>query len=320
MTTVSAQRSDQRKADVFTAATLKAESVLPELKDRVVGAYLGLAVGDALGATTEFLTPSEIRHQYGVHKTITGGGWLKLNPGQVTDDTQMSLALGESILQNKGVKADAVAEAFSNWMRSKPVDIGHTVRRGLIHYRNTGESSVAENPHDAGNGACMRCLPVAIFYYNGSLSELLQASRSQSHVTHHNPVADAGTECVLRMLVSAFHGNNRSDMENIAAQLLEVYPEYRYQLRRMENPGGWIVETLKAVFQSFFEHDNFEEALIDVVNRGGDSDTSGAILGMLAGAHYGKHSIPDKWLKALNPQVKATCEQQALDLLSQSLA
>ena len=69
------------------------------LLDRARGAYLGFAIGDALGATVEFLTPREIQAQYGVHEHIVGGGWLRLKPGQITDDTQMSLALGDAILE-----------------------------------------------------------------------------------------------------------------------------------------------------------------------------------------------------------------------------
>ncbi|MDP2026561.1 ADP-ribosylglycohydrolase family protein [Sulfuriferula sp.] len=61
--------------------------------ERALGAYLGFAVGDALGATVEFMMPAEIQHAYGIHRDMVGGGWLKLKPGQITDDTQMSLAL-----------------------------------------------------------------------------------------------------------------------------------------------------------------------------------------------------------------------------------
>ncbi|HSO84778.1 ADP-ribosylglycohydrolase family protein, partial [Thiocapsa sp.] len=96
---------------------------------RAAGAYLGLAVGDALGATVEFMTPREIREVYGEHRNLIGGGWLRLRKGRVTDDTEMSLALGNSILAAGCVDAHAIAEAFSDWMRTKPVDIGHTVRR-----------------------------------------------------------------------------------------------------------------------------------------------------------------------------------------------
>ncbi|MEW8470527.1 MAG: ADP-ribosylglycohydrolase family protein, partial [Candidatus Thiodiazotropha sp.] len=160
-------------------------------------------MGDALGATTEFLTPREIREKHGVHDRILGGGWLRLKAGQVTDDTEMSLALGESILARRGVEAAAVAEAFSEWMRGKPIDIGNTVRRGLVHYRTTGESAVAMNEFDAGNGACMRSLPIALFYCDASHEERMLASRAQSHTTHNNPLADAGTETMVEMVVSA---------------------------------------------------------------------------------------------------------------------
>ena len=81
------------------------------LESRFLGAYLGLAIGDALGATVEFMTPHEICHQFGVHKKITGGGWLHLKAGQVTDDTTMALALGEAILETNDVNAMSVAEA-----------------------------------------------------------------------------------------------------------------------------------------------------------------------------------------------------------------
>jgi len=65
----------------------------PDLHARALGAYLGLAVGDALGATVEFMLPNEIKYQFGTHRDIIGGGWLKLKAGSVTDDTEMALAL-----------------------------------------------------------------------------------------------------------------------------------------------------------------------------------------------------------------------------------
>ena len=72
------------------ADALKAPAHRREILDRCRAAFLGMALGDALGATTEFLLPGEIRYKYKVHNKIIGGGWLNLKPGQVTDDTQMS--------------------------------------------------------------------------------------------------------------------------------------------------------------------------------------------------------------------------------------
>lgn len=308
MTIVSALKSD-----------LKGNDSKDSLTDRVIGAYVGLAVGDALGATTEFMTPGEIQHQYGVHNKIIGGGWLRLKPGQITDDTMMSLALGDSIVREKGIRAEAVAQAFSDWMKSKPVDIGNTVRRGIIHYRTSGESSVKLNQYDAGNGACMRCLPVAIYYRDHPLADALEAVRIQAHVTHNNPVSDAGTETITRLLIAAFNGQPKTDLKYLVDQLIVAFPEFRFQEKRVENPSGWIVETLKAVFQAFFGNESFEQGMVDVVNRGGDSDTSGAIFGMLAGACFGLTSIPEIWFNSLNKAIRLRCQQQALDLMQSSI-
>ncbi|WP_316368735.1 ADP-ribosyl-[dinitrogen reductase] hydrolase [Candidatus Thiodiazotropha sp. CDECU1] len=294
----------------------KPDPALLTSEQRAMGAYIGLAVGDALGATTEFLTPREIKEKHGVHDKIIGGGWLRLKAGRVTDDTEMSLALGESILDHQGVEAKAVAEAFSQWMRKKPVDIGNTVRRGIVHYRNSGETAVAVNEFDAGNGACMRSLGISLFYCDAPQRERLEASRAQSHITHNNPMADAGTETVVEMVVAALKGWHKSRLEEMAASLVTRFPLYRYDRRRVENPSGYIVETLQVVFQALFANDSFEDILIDVVNRGGDADTTGAIAGMLAGAYYGQNLIPVRWHKGLDVKVMMECRNQALKLLA----
>jgi ADP-ribosyl-[dinitrogen reductase] hydrolase len=286
------------------------------MEQRAVGAYLGLAVGDALGATTEFMTPREIRERYGVHDRMIGGGWLRLAPGQVTDDTEMSLALGRSVLEQGGVDAVAVAQAFSDWMRGKPVDIGNTVRRGIVRFRSTGEPQVPVNEYDAGNGACMRCLPIALACWSAPPEVWQQASRRQSHVTHNSPVADIGTELLLQLVISALQGIPKDSLQGIVQVEVERYRVYRYDRRPIENPSGWIVETLQVVLQAFFAHDGFQETLVDVVNRGGDADTTGAIAGMLAGACYGVSAIPIPWLKGLDHRVRKACERQALDLLN----
>ncbi|MES9852837.1 MAG: ADP-ribosyl-[dinitrogen reductase] hydrolase [Candidatus Thiodiazotropha sp. L084R] len=285
------------------------------LAQRAHSAYLGLAIGDALGATTEFLTPNEIKTQYGVHDSIKGGGWLHLKPGQVTDDTEMSLALGDALVKSGGVSAKSVAQAFSEWMRGKPIDIGNTVRRGIIQFRNTGNPWVEENEYDAGNGACMRCLPIAILYCNSPIDTLVVASRTQAHITHNNPLSDAGTEAVLEMCVAIMKGNGKATLRQIADRLVVEHSEFRFDKKRIENPSGYIVDTLQVVFQALFNNDDFEATLIDVVNRGGDADTTGAIAGMIAGAFYGPNQIPERWTKRIDKNIIRRCKNQTQELL-----
>jgi ADP-ribosyl-[dinitrogen reductase] hydrolase len=289
-----------------------------QLKRRAIGAYFGLAIGDALGATVEFMTPREIREHHRTHRDIKGGGWLRLARGRVTDDTEMALALGQSILTKGGVDALAVAEAFSDWMRSKPIDIGNTVRRGISHFRRTGEIESPENAFDAGNGACMRCLPIALATLGADIEAVDEANRLQAHVRHNNPLSDAASLCVIRMVQAALLGGGRKDLKLLADGLVAENSVFAYERKRVENPGGFIAETLRAVFQALFATDDLESALIDVVNRGGDADTTGAILGMIVGALYGPGALPPRWIRALDAETRQACLNQAQELIKLS--
>ena len=289
----------------------------PELAARAEAAYLGLAVGDALGATVEFLTPREIRSQYGIHRELRGGGWLHLKPGQVTDDTTMSLALGRAILADGGeVQPLSCARAFDAWMRAKPIDIGNTVRRNLIGFRRSGDPVAPPSEHDAGNGAAMRVLPVALATLARDETPVRAAVRAQAHVTHHNPASDAAAEFLALAVQDFVRGEPlRRVYRRRIAPLVAAWPQFAYKGRRRENPSGWIVETMQAVLQALMDTDSFESCLIDVTNRGGDADTTGAIAGMLAGALYGRAALPPRWLKTLDAGVCQACAAQARALL-----
>jgi ADP-ribosyl-[dinitrogen reductase] hydrolase len=285
--------------------------------ERAQAAYLGLALGDALGATVEFMTPREIRAKHGVHRELCGGGWLRLRPGTVTDDTTMSLALGEAIIADGGeVRPLSCARAFDAWMRAKPVDIGNTVRRNLVAFRRSGEPVAPLSEHDAGNGAAMRVLPVALATLGDTDETVRAAVRAQAHVTHNNPASDAAGEFLALAVQEAIRGAPlRQLYRRRIRPLVEAHPQFGYRPRRRENPSGWVVETLQAVIQSLLDTGGFENCLVDVVNRGGDADTTGAIAGMLAGALYGLEALPGRWLRTLDPAVREACRSQARRLL-----
>jgi ADP-ribosyl-[dinitrogen reductase] hydrolase len=273
-----------------------------------------------MGATVEFMMPREIRAQYGVHKEIIGGGWLKLRPGRVTDDTTMALALGEAIISQQGhVDPIACALAFDGWMRSKPVDIGNTVRRNLALFRRTGNPEAPASEHDAGNGAAMRILPVALVTLGQPRNVIVAAVRAQAHVTHNNADSDGLCLALVDMLHTALNGCMLNDLYRRHIQpLVTQMPVLSPRRKRRENPSGWIIETMQAVFQALVDTDNFEHCLIDVVNRGGDADTTGAIAGMLAGALYGLEAIPPRWRRSLDARPRQACTAQATRLIALS--
>ncbi|MGD9787900.1 MAG: ADP-ribosyl-[dinitrogen reductase] hydrolase [Sulfuricellaceae bacterium] len=283
------------------------------LHDRALGAYLGLACGDALGATVEFLTAREIQAQLGVHKELTGGGWLRLKPGQVTDDTEMSLYLGQAILASRGWNLTAVADAFVAWLKSRPVDVGATCRRGIRRYMLQGVTHGPESDTDGGNGAAMRNLPVALFTL-GNDDLLTRYTLEQAHITHHHALSDAGTLALGRMVQMLLRGGGVKGCRPIANQLLQEHRQFRFD----PYPGrasGYIVDTVQTVLYHFFYTDSFESCVVETVNRGEDADTTGALAGMLAGALYGASAIPKRWLNKLDFHVVRQIEQQVDGLL-----
>ncbi len=283
------------------------------LWDRALAAYLGFACGDALGATVEFLKPAQIQTRYGVHQDIIGGGWLGLAAGQVTDDTQMALALGQAIIDRQGWHIATVADYFLNWMNSNPPDIGNTTRRGICRYRDSGELFGVLRADDAGNGACMRNLPVVLFTLQQP-QNFIDYTIQQSHITHHHPAADAATLCLGYMLQALLQGASPAVCLAHVDQLLAQYPEFAYQ----PYPGrasAYIVHTVQTVLHYFFSTDSFESCVIATVNQGEDADTTGALAGMLAGAKYGLSAIPQRWLQQLDQQVVTQIQAQTLALL-----
>ncbi len=281
--------------------------------DRARGAFLGLAVGDALGATTEFMTPREIQAQYGVHRKMRGGGWLGLKPGQVTDDTEMSLCIARALITAKGWDLTGIADNFVAWMKGKPIDIGSTCRKGIRNYLLNGVLEAPCNEWDAGNGAVMRMAPVALFTL-GDDEGLGRRALEQARLTHHHPLSDSACLCLGRMLHRALLGADAPALHELTRDLAGKHPNFRFNPYNGQ-ASGYVVDTLRTVFHYFFTTATFEECLIAVVNQGGDADTTGAIAGMLAGAHYGRQSIPETWVRKLDGRIRREVETAAESLI-----
>lgn len=282
------------------------------LEDRALAAYFGLALGDALGATVEFMTPSEIRARYGRHDRIVGGGWLKLKPGEVTDDTQMSLALGRSLIRRGGYDARDVCEEFAAWLRSHPPDVGNACRRGIRRYITQGAVSGEFSDGDAGNGAAMRLLPAALAtIHDSSLTGAWVIG--QAHITHHHPLSDAACLALAQMVQTLARGEGKAAAQKIADALVDELPAFRYENYR--GPAtGYIVDTLRTVLHCFFSTETFFDCLVETVNRGEDADTTGAIAGMLAGACYGLGGLHRPWRDRLDDRVAREIFGQAAAL------
>ncbi|WP_026791035.1 ADP-ribosyl-[dinitrogen reductase] hydrolase [Pleomorphomonas oryzae] len=274
------------------------------VEDRALAAFLGLAIGDALGATVEFMTRREIAAEHGVLRDIVGGGWLHLKAGAVTDDTAMAIALGNSLVRRNGLDLTDLCEEFATWLRSGPLDVGNTCRRGIRRYIQRGLVTGQVNEGDAGNGAAMRFLPVAIANHRNA-ERARHWAVEQAHTTHNHPLSDAACETLAAMVVALLAGDGKAVAMELAEQLVGRYPTFRF-VPYSGMSSAYVVDTLQTAFDGYFSTASFEDCLIRVVNQGGDADTAGAIAGALAGATYGLNAIPKRWLKALDRETVAT--------------
>jgi ADP-ribosyl-[dinitrogen reductase] hydrolase len=281
---------------------------LPDVRERAKASLLGLAIGDALGATVEFMTAGEIKAEYGLHRKMIGGGWLRLRPGQVTDDTQMSLCIARSLVE-VGFSAEDMVRRFVAWYRSKPPDIGNTCRRGIARYISQGTVHGPPNEGDGGNGAVMRMAPVALAALADA--DLLEAiALGQAHITHHHRLSDAASILVGRLIELALLGHAMDRLQREADQAVAKFPNFRYRPYHGLSTA-YVVDTVQTVLHFLFSTSSFEACLVATVNQGGDADTTGAIAGAIAGAYYGLPAIPRDWLRKLDPAVRAELAELA---------
>jgi len=257
-----------------------------------MGMLAGLAVGDALGAPLEF-TQSREPDNY-IRRYATGGAH-DMDIGEWTDDTAMAMALAEATLDNVGFDPDDTMKNFVSWYmdgkfipREFCFDIGNTTQRALEAYIKDPSRPYqgVSDETQSGNGALMRIAPIVIAAPNKVTA--LQWATQQTLLTHGSNL------CVFF--------SNMFTEELWHSDALEKYKPYRLPVdidRSKVMSGGFVTETYQCAMWAFQTTDSFEDCVIKAVNRGYDSDTCGAVAGMIAGAHYGIGNIPDHLLDNL---------------------
>ncbi len=300
---------------MLSTGSSSAPDILADIRGRAYAALLGLALGDALGATVEFCTQTEIRAQHGVLRKIVGGGWLRLEPGEVTDDTQMSLCIARS-LATVGWSPPDIAERFVAWFRGWPVDVGNTCRRGIARYINHGTLSGPFNEGDAGNGAAMRVAPVALATLaDGRLLE--HWAVEQGHITHNHPLSDAACVLIGRLIHLGCTGQPIERLRREINDVIARFPSFGFSPYR-GLATAYIVDTMQTVLHHFLSTHSFEECLVATVNQGGDADTTGAIAGAIAGAFYGPAQLPRQWVTRLDSALAAEIRSLSNRLVERS--
>ncbi|AYO84178.1 ADP-ribosylglycohydrolase family protein [Methylobacterium brachiatum] len=279
----------------------------PSIEDRARGAFLGLAVGDALGATLEF----EPRDTHPLHTEMLGGGPFNLKPGQWTDDTSMALALAESLIAHPDFDPTDLMRRFVAWAEDGTYsctgtcfDIGLTTRQALSRFMRTGDPFAGSTaPDTAGNGSLMRVAPVALRALDDE-ARAVQIARDQSRTTHAAAEAVEACDLFVRILREAIQGAGKDALRsrpwNGTARIRDIAAgTWRGKARSQIKSSGYVIDTLEAALWCTDQAVGFEEALVLAVNLAGDADTVGAVTGQIAGAVFGASAIPQRWLGPL---------------------
>ena len=301
--------------------------------DKIRGALYGVAVGDALGAPLEFMSAEAIEKRHGrVHEMI-GGGWLNVKPGEVTDDTQMTICVAKGILKNPDYPYEEIGEEFIRWYHSRPKDIGGTCSSSIYHAIENVKLSKAEKPstvdwlnasfktheqmhgRSAGNGTLMRTVYPGLFY--AEVSKATDVAHTVSRMTHFDEetakICSLYTMIIWRMIQEH---NFARRLDHLFGETIKAGYYKAYEVGFEPNPTGYVVDSFLAALYSinkaYEDGAGFRGAVETAVNLGGDADTIGAITGGLAGALWGHGCIPTPWIDALSMKDKNTLDELAL--------
>lgn len=283
--------------------------------DRVLGGLLGVACGDALGATVEFLTPGAIQQRYGVHRSIIGGGSLRWRPGQATDDTDQTLAVAQAYVAADGYSLNAVAARLRAWYHGNPVDVGGLTALALsdlgAYYepRESGRVALDQSGKrgGAGNGSLMRALPTALV--GSSRKNRLLEAREISAITHADRRCVTACQAYVELAALLLAGTpvvealgqvnrlaRRRNWPTAVRNALYVDPTLpAWRLCT----GGYVVDSLRCAVWALQQDTSPEATLIALVNQGSDADTTGAIAGGLLGVRHGVDAWPSRWVERL---------------------
>lgn len=275
------------------------------LKDRYLGALVGLACGDAVGTTVEFSPRATFKPVTG----MDGGGPFSLKPGQWTDDTSMALCLAVSLLEKGAFDPADQMTRYRNWMErgylsstGSCFDIGMTVRAALGRFQTGGDPYCGStDPRSAGNGSLMRLAPVVLFAYP-ERSAMMRLAADSSRTTHAAPEAIECCQLFALLIGAALAGTPK---DALLASVDHAFDEPKVAaiargefLSKSESQvfgTGYSVASLEASLWCFFNTDSFEEAVLRAANLGDDADTTAAITGQIAGAFHGIEGIPSAW-------------------------
>ncbi len=302
-----------------------------DIYNRAMGCLLGALCGDAAGATLEFLNHEPTFKEVNRAMSLPGGGKLAVAPGQITDDGELTLCLAQALAKVKRFDLEVIARNYSQWIESRPFDIGLTTSDSLSAPKNQNMShqSYAEVMTKAAaklcitskaNGSLMRIAPLGIWGHSLEADQLAHLAMQDTSLSHPNASCGYAVACysiAIATLINtgdrhlAFHNarswlNSQADLAPDKKQYqswAEVSSWLHDAADNIDIPYHSQIGFVKIAFTHAFRHlllgSDYPSAIAETLRGGGDTDTNACIVGGLIGAAVGINYIPQTMVKAV---------------------
>lgn len=285
---------------------------------------IGLAVGDAMGVPLEFCIREKLMQN--LTTEMMGYGSHNVPKGSWSDDSSMTFATIDAIINDKEINYNTIANNFVEWMQNakytpfdKVFDIGRTCLRSISRFaskQDIAEKCGGTSEFDNGNGSLMRILPITYYCYSKKKNEqeIFEIVKNVSSITHAHEISIMG--CFIYVLFGIELLNNKN-LEKAYKKIKKIkYDKYfsedtikkydriikskieKYPLENISSTG-YVVSTLEATLWVLLNTNSYNQAIIGAINLGNDTDTVGACVGGLAGIYYGYENINKTWRSEL---------------------
>lgn len=306
-----------------------------------IATLVGCAIGDALGNPFEMkqaISPALVEWD-GLFKE--GGTFWHGQPGQYTDDTLMSMALSASLVEHQGFNPEDVASKYLAWYESGNTrGIGTTTMSALLKlklgatWEESGLTTGMDGQPAGGNGTAMRASPIGLVYRN-DLHKLLEVAMTDASITHN--AMEPKLSSIAVALGVALLANRQADNTNVMVNIKNILPEDNDASNRLGaaldclNFGidpmdslvnfigktgnkGYAPETVASAFYCLAATDNFRDCVVMSIKCGGDTDSTAAVAGALAGTWYGLEGIPEEYKSVENFQLLTDITQELMNI------
>ncbi|TVQ19216.1 MAG: ADP-ribosylglycohydrolase family protein [Leptolyngbya sp. DLM2.Bin15] len=288
----------------------------------VMAGLLGVCVADALGVPVEFTSRDE-RRQDPVTDMRGYGTWNQ-PPGTWSDDSSLMLCLAESLCT--GFDTEDIGDRFRRWYteaywtpHGDVFDIGGTTQQAIAQLQRgiPAVEAGGKGESNNGNGSLMRILPMAFCASRWELAQVIQQTHAVSCITHAHPRSQIACGLYISIAVRLLQGDDLATAYQTGLQqvtsfyqsppFVAEWPAFARittgQIDQLPDDaitsGGYVVHTLEASLWCVLTTQSYRDAVLKAVNLGGDTDTTAAVTGGLAGLAYGLAGLPREWLGAI---------------------